>query len=196
MKQRDAAQPPWIWLPRKSTLTALINQSGNSFGKTTEKSNVTVWKSAGVNFTQIFRVKPLFQVMKEQLNNEGSVDSSVVRAPDPWPKGHRFESLQELRENFLLQGQLSALTFISVSVPPPHVTAVTHVKDPSHSAQSAGGRLQLNTHAPYVCCFAWSDMVHGCMVYTEHAEMAAISCSSSHVSALHTPLWWIFKNAL
>ena len=33
-----------------------------------------------------------------------------------------------------------------------------HVKDPSHSAKSAGGRLQLNMHAPYVCGFAWSDM--------------------------------------
>ena len=29
-----------------------------------------------------------------------------------------------------------------------------HVKDPRHSAKSAGGRLQLNTHAPYVCGFA------------------------------------------
>ena len=31
----------------------------------------------------------------------------------------RFESLQERRENFLLQGRLSVLTLISVSVPPP-----------------------------------------------------------------------------
>ena len=29
-----------------------------------------------------------------------------------------------------------------------------HVKDPGHSAKSAGGRLQLNTHAPCVCGFA------------------------------------------
>ena len=29
-----------------------------------------------------------------------------------------------------------------------------HVKDRGHSAKSAGGRLQLNTHAPYVCVFA------------------------------------------
>ena len=28
------------------------------------------------------------------------------------------------------------------------------LKDPGHSAKSAGGRLQLNTHAPYVCGFA------------------------------------------
>ena len=44
-----------------------------------------------------------------------------------------------------------------------------HIKDPGHSAKSAGGRLQLNTHTPYVCGFAWSDMEHGCMVYTGHA---------------------------
>ena len=47
-----------------------------------------------------------------------------------------------------------------------------HVKDPGHSAKSAGGSLQLNTHAPYVCGSERSDtvnwcMVHGCMVYTE-----------------------------
>ena len=49
----------------------------------------------------------------------GSGDSSVVRAPDSWSKGRGFESLLERRENFLLRGQLSVLTLISVSVPPP-----------------------------------------------------------------------------
>ena len=49
----------------------------------------------------------------------GGGDSSVVRAPDSWLKGHGFESLLERRENFLLQGRLSVLTLISVSVPPP-----------------------------------------------------------------------------
>ena len=29
-----------------------------------------------------------------------------------------------------------------------------HVKDPGHSARSARGRLQLNTHTPCVCGFA------------------------------------------
>ena len=28
-----------------------------------------------------------------------------------------------------------------------------HVKDPGHSAKSAGSRLQLKTNAPYVCGF-------------------------------------------
>ena len=84
--------------------------------------------------------------------------SSVVRVPDLWSKGPGFKSLQ----NFLLHGQLSVLTLILVSIPPP-----CYVKDPSHSAKNVGGRLQLNTHAHYVCGFAWSDMVYGCMVYTE-----------------------------
>ena len=47
-----------------------------------------------------------------------SGDSSVVRAADSWLKGRGFESLQERRENFLLQVRLSVLTLISVSVPP------------------------------------------------------------------------------
>ena len=62
----------------------------------------------------------------------------------------------------------------------------SHVKEPGHSAISASGRLQLNTHAPYVCGFAWSDMVHSCMVYKERAETAAVSCGTSHASAART----------
>ena len=69
-----------------------------------------------------------------------------------------------------------------------------HVKDPGHSAKGAGGRLKLNTYAPYVRGFASNDMVHGCMVYTERAGMAAVG--TNHVNAVRTPLRWIFKNAL
>ena len=42
--------------------------------------------------------------------------------------------------------------------------------------------------APYVYGFAGSDMVRGCMVYTECADTAAVSCGTSHVSAVSTPL--------
>ena len=52
-------------------------------------------------------------------NNKKKKNSSVVRALDSLLKGRGFESLQERRENFLLQGRLSVLTLISVSVPPP-----------------------------------------------------------------------------
>ena len=46
-------------------------------------------------------------------------NSSAVRVPDSWSKDRGNESWQERLENFLLQGQLSVLTLISVSVPPP-----------------------------------------------------------------------------
>ena len=49
----------------------------------------------------------------------GGGNSSVVRALNSWLKGRGFESLQEWWEDILLQGQLSVLTLISVSVPPP-----------------------------------------------------------------------------
>ena len=66
-------------------------------------------------------------------------------------------------------------------------------KGPGHSVRSASGRLQLNTYALYICGFTWNDMVHGVMVYT---ETAAVLHGTSHVSAVSTPLWWIFKNGL
>ena len=118
-------------------------------------------------------------------------DSSVVRALDLWLKGCGFESLQEWKENFLLWGQLSLLTLILVSVPPPYITAVAR-KDPCHSTKSAGahGRSQLNMHTPYVCGFAWSVKWHGAWLYGVHrtcTEMAAVSCGTSHASAVSIP---------
>jgi len=122
----------------------------------------------------------------------GSRNSLVVRTPDSWSKGGGFESPQERLENFLLRGQFSVMTLISVSSVLPHY----HAKDPGHSAKSAGSRLQLNTHTLYVCGFAWSDIVHGCMEYTECVNMAAVPWGTSQASATSTPLRWIFKNAL
>ena len=49
--------------------------------------------------------------------------------------------------NFLLQGQLCVLTLIRCSFHP-RVLPQWHVKDPGHSAKSAGGRLHLNMHTP------------------------------------------------
>ena len=39
-------------------------------------------------------------------------------------------------------------------------------------------------------------MVHGCMVYTDRAETAAVARGASHASAVNTPLRLIFKNTL
>ena len=60
------------------------------------------------------------------------------------------------------------------------VTAVARKRSRSFCQKC---RLQLNTHTHYVCGFAWSDMVHGSMVYTERDETAAVSCGTSHASA-------------
>ena len=43
---------------------------------------------------------------------------------------------------------------------------------------------------------SWSDMVHGCMVYTERTKTDAVLCGISHVSTASTPLRWILKNVL
>ena len=43
----------------------------------------------------------------------------LLRAPDSWLKGRGFESLQERRYKFIVQGQLSVLLFCRVSVSPP-----------------------------------------------------------------------------
>ena len=42
--------------------------------------------------------------------------------------------------------------------------SVTTVKNPCLSAKSVSGRLQLDTHTPYLCGFEWSDTVNWCMV--------------------------------
>ena len=90
----------------------------------------------------------------------GSGDGSVIRALDSWAKSRRFESLQEWRESFLLQGQLSVLTYFGIHSTP--MLPQQHIKDHGHSAKSAGSKLQLNMHAPYISGFAWSDMVVWC----------------------------------
>jgi len=127
------------------------------------------------------------------LNTQmGSRDISVVMAPDSWWKGQVKIPAGAAAGEFSSPGS----TFCADSYFGIHYTPVLlqqHVKDPGHSAKSAGGRLQLNTHTPLVCGFTWSDTVHGCMVYTERAEMAADSCGTSHASAVSTPLRWIFK---
>ena len=75
----------------------------------------------------------------------------------------------------------------------PRVTAVAR-KGPRSFCQKR--RWQVTAKQAYtlrIHGFAWSDMVHGCKVYTECAEMAAVSCGTSHASAVSTPLRWIFK---
>ena len=74
----------------------------------------------------------------------------------------------------------------------PRVTAVAR-KRPRSFCQKC--RWQVTAKHAYTLhmwlCMKWH--VHGCMVYTERAEVAAVSCGTSHVSAASTPLQWILK---
>ena len=74
----------------------------------------------------------------------------------------------------------------SVSVPPPRVATVAR-KRPRSFCQKR--RWQVTVKHAYILRiydFAGSDMVPGCIVYTERAEMAAVSCGTSHASAVST----------
>ena len=98
-------------------------------------------------------------------------------------------------ENFLLQGQLSVLTLIPVSVPP-RVTSVARKR-----SRSFCQKCRWQVTAKYACTSRmWLCIKrHGAWLYGVHrtcAETAAVSCGNSHASAVSTPLRWIFKNAL
>ena len=74
----------------------------------------------------------------------------IERSRVPIPAGAAGE--------FSSPGSTSVLTLISYPFHP-RVTAVArkkkkNQKTPGHSAKREGGRLQLNTHTPYVCGFA------------------------------------------
>ena len=75
----------------------------------------------------------------------------------------------------------------------PHVTAVAHKRSWSFC------QVQVTVKHAYTLhmwlCMKW----HGAWLYGVHrtcAETAAVSCGTSHASAVSTPLRWIFKNAL
>ena len=89
-------------------------------------------------------------------HNWGTTDSRL--------KGLRFESRQERRENFLLHGQFSVLTLISVSVLHLCYRSNTEKIPVILSKVQVAARLQLNTHALYICGFEKSDTVNWCMV--------------------------------
>ena len=89
------------------------------------------------------------------LHELGSGDSSVVRASDSWSKGPGFESRQERRENFLLQGQLPVLTLT-------RVTAVARKRSRSFCQKC---RLQVTAkHTHTLPIWLPSDTVTWCMV--------------------------------
>ena len=81
------------------------------------------------------------------------------------------------RKNDFLQGQLSVLTLISVSAVPLCYLAVILPK-------RAGGRLQLNTHTPYVCVRACACVyVRACMCERAYSCLCVCACECACVRA-------------
>ena len=102
-------------LPSSAT-EVTINQSFSLFTWTVQP-NEHALTSTFCHIVSVMETE--YKYKASRIITFGGGDSSVVRAPDSWLKGRGFESLLERRENFLLQGRLSVLTLISVSVPPP-----------------------------------------------------------------------------
>ena len=78
----------------------------------------------------------------------------------------------------------------------PCVTAVAHKR-----SQSCCQKCRWQVTAKHTCtlCMWFCMKGHGARLYGVHrtcAATAAVSCGSSHASAVSTPLRWIFKNAL
>ena len=96
-----------------------------------------------------------------------------------------------VQENFLLQGQLSVLTLISVSVP--RVTSVARKRSRPFCQKR---KWQVTAKHAYVLriwlCNKWlGEWLYG--VHRTSAGTAAVSCGTSHASAISTPLRRTFK---
>ena len=104
-----------------------------------------------------------FNINKELLAKTGGKSllrfvtshSLLVRAPDSWADGWEFESWQEQPENFLLKLDFVCCLLFDVRFTP--TLPQWHVKDPDPSAQSAGGRLHLNTYTLTPMKSEWTD---------------------------------------
>ena len=119
--------------------------------------------------------------------------SSVVRAPD-W-KVAGLKPCRSGRRIFF--SRVDFLCWLLFRYPfHPHVTTVAHKRSWSFCQKC---RWQVT--AKHVCTLRmWLYMKwHGAWLYGVRrtcTEMAAVSCGTSHVNAVSTPLQWIFKNAL
>ena len=87
-----------------------------------------------------------------------SGNRSVVRARDSSSNGPGFGPPAGAAGEFSsLASTFCAHSYFGIrSIP---VLTKQQVTDSGHSAKSAGGRLQLNTHAPYLCGFECDDIV-------------------------------------
>ena len=134
----------------------------------------------------------------------------MVRAPDLRSKGHGFESLHELPENFRLQGQhFSADSGLFRCSFDPRVTAVARKRSRSfcqrYRWQDTAKPPHIHPHPPTSTLPMWVWMkyhckvVYGCM--TVHTQLVASRRQRFHVVAVmqqpniavSTPIRYIFK---
>ena len=77
----------------------------------------------------------------------GSRDSLLVRVPDSWSK--KVASSNPGRSGgWIVFSRVNFVCWLLFDVRSTPVLPQWHVKDPGHSAGSAGGRLNLNMHTP------------------------------------------------
>ena len=126
---------------------------------------------ASMNFLCWFHTKPLdltvFKIIKNRINNSNQLARYTT-----------------LRSNLLKKVRF-IFTLISLSVTLPY--RVTARKKILVILPEAQGQVAYD-----ICVFEWSDMVHGCMVCTAHAETAEVWYGTSHVSAVkHTTSYFL-----
>ena len=125
-------------------------------------------KTAALNFSftaALVLLNTLFFLFFNASQKTGGGDSSVVRATDSWSKGRGFESLQERRENFLLQGQLSVLTLYFGIRSTPVLPAVAR-KRPRLFCQKC--RWQVTAKHAYTLCLWLCMKWYGAWLYGVH----------------------------
>ena len=100
------------------------------------------------------------------------------------------------RRIFFSGSTFSADSYFGIHSTP--VLPQQHVKNLGHSAKSAGGRLQLNAHAPHVCGFAWHHVTWCVVVWCTQNALRQQQFHNAPArwqpnSTVSTPLLWIFK---
>ena len=120
----------------------------------------------------------------------GSRDSSVVRALDSWLKGHGIDSLRSGRRMFFSRVDFLCWLLFRYLFRP-CVTTEACKRSLSFCPKC---RWQVTVKHAYTLrmwlCMKW----HSAWLYGVHrtcAETAAVSCGTSHASAVSTPLRWI-----
>ena len=115
MLRRCHSRPPPVQLKKGISSSALGKTMIQTWSviPRTEKENVQI----NIHFQEIAASTAGYRPCIYNCRSQSCLGAGVAQRLDLWLKGRRFESQQERRENFLLQGQLPVLSLVSVSVP-------------------------------------------------------------------------------